>query len=304
MDRQPNVRLRHMRVFAAILQVGSLAGAASALHVTAAAVSKSLRELETEIGVRLLERSKKGVKPTLAGERFHEHITESLLSLNQAVASATETDVERERLSIGALPTAAGSVVPEALAQMYDSTRRANIKVMTGHYEDLAAKLRSREVDLIVGRIITRDTAGLSFEQLYEESVVAVVSASHPLASSGLSAPSEISGYPIIVTPTGSTVRQSVDDFFFATGIRPRSLLIETLGDGFARRHTMLTEAIWFTPAGLAEQDIENGTLARLPLEHATLHTVIGLTTRTNEALSGASRQFADIVRGLAVTTR
>lgn len=293
-----------MQVFAEILRVGSLARAATALHVTPAAVSKSLRELETEIGVRLLDRGKKGVQPTLAGERFHEHITESLLSYNRAVATVVEADIEMERLSIGALPTAAGSVVPKVLAMMYDKTSRANINIVTGHYEDLAAKLRAREVDLIVGRITTRDTAGLSFEQLYEENVVAVVSVSHPLLGSGLAAPGEISRFPIIVTPTGSTVRQSVDDFFFANGIRPRSLLIETLGDGFARRHAMLTEAIWFTPAGLAEQDIESKTLARLPLEHATLRTVIGLTTRTNEALTGAARQFADFLRELAEAKR
>ncbi|MDE0346923.1 MAG: LysR substrate-binding domain-containing protein, partial [Boseongicola sp.] len=178
----------------------------------------------------------------------------------------------------------------------------ANASVVTGNYEELARKLRTREVDLIVGRITTRDTAGLSFEQLYEENVIAVASATHPLVVSGMGAPRDVSRFPIIVTPTGSSVRQSVDDFFFATGVRPRSLLIETLGDGFARRHTMLTQAIWFTPAGLAEHDIEAGTLARLPIGHATLRTVIGLTTRANEALAGAPRQFADIVRGLAAT--
>ena len=304
MDKNLNIRLRHMRVFAEILRVGSLAKAAQVLYVTPAAISKSLRELEAQVGVKLLERSRSGVRPTLAGERFHEHITDSLLSYNRAVAAVTETGVEAERLSIGALPTAAGSIVPEALARMYSESSRANINVETGNYEDLAAKLRAREVDLIVGRITTRDTAGLSFEQLYEESVIAVVSASHPLIDRGLSSLNEISVYPTIVTPSGSTVRQSIDDFFFAAGIRSQSLLIETLGDGFARRHTMLTNAVWFTPAGLAEHDIESGTLTRLPLDHATLRTVIGLTTRTNEALTGAARQFADIVREITAQNR
>lgn len=284
-------------MFAEILRVGSFAKAAASLHVTPAAVSKTLRELETEIGVRLLERSKKGVYATVAGERFHEHVMESLLSYNRAVAAISEKKSEMERLRIGALPTAAGSIVPRAIARMFGNSSRANINIITGNYDDLAAKLRQRELDLIVGRITTRDTVGLSFEQLYEESVIAVVSPNHPIISNGLPLPTVISGYPLIVTPSGSTVRQSVDDFFFANGIRAQSHLIETLSDGFARRYTISTDAIWFTPAGLAAHDLSIGVLEKLPIQHATLRTVIGLTTRTNEALRGVALRFANELR-------
>lgn len=297
MGRQPNIRLRHMRIFAEILRHGSLAAAANALHVTPAAVSKSLRELETEIGQRLLERSRKGVLPTPAGQRFHEHVTESLSSYGRAIASLTEVDAEMDHLSIGALPTAANSIVPMALQQMYSNTQRAHLNVVTGAYEDLAGKLRSRALDLIVGRITTRDNAGLSFEQLYEENIVAVTAPNHPLVSAGEFELDQIAGFPIIATPTGSTVRQSIDDFFFASGIRPKSLWIETPGDGFARRFTNLSDAIWFAPSGLVSYEIEAGHLASLPVRHATLRTVIGLTTRTNEALIGSALKFADILR-------
>lgn len=205
-----------------------------------------------------------------------------------------------ERLSIGALPTAASSIVPEALARMYTTSHRANVNVVTGNYEDLASKLRARELDLIVGRITTRDTAGLSFEQLYEENIVAAVSPRHPLLTSSDWEAARIADFPIIATPKGSSVRQSIEDFFFASGIRAQSVWVETFGDGFARRHTTLTNAIWFAPAGLVAFDVEAKVLAQLPVNHATLRTVIGLTTRTNEALTGNARQFADELRHIA----
>jgi len=109
-----------------------------------------------------------------------------------------------------------------------------------------------------------------------------------------------IADFPIIATPNGSSVRQSIEDFFFASGIRAQSVWVETLGDGFARRHTTLTNAIWFAPAGLVAFDVEAKVLAQLPVNHATLRTVIGLTTRTNEALTGNARQFADELRDIA----
>ena len=292
-----NVRLRHMRVFSEILRKGSLVGAASALHVTPAAVSKSLRELEHALGVRLLERNKKGIKPTAAGERFQQHVADSLLSYNRALSSVADTNSVRHRLRIGALPTAAGSIVPKALIQMFGPGEQASVNVVTGSYEDLAAALRASELDLIVGRIITRDTAGLSFEQLYEESVIAVVSPTHPLLQAGFPDFAAISNYPIVVTPVGSTVRDGVESFFFAHGIKPNALIIETLSDGLARNYTANSEAIWFAPAGLVEQDLATGTLASLPIEHGSLKTVIGMTTRTNEALSGTARRFADLLR-------
>ena len=300
MNKRVNISLRHMRVFSEILRVGSLARAAGTLHVTPAAVSKSLRELEAEIGVRLIDRSRSGVKPTPAGQRFHEHITESLLSYDRAVTSVIDDSTSMERLSIGALPTAASSIVPEALARMYTTSHRANVNVVTGNYEDLASKLRARELDLIVGRITTRDTVGLSFEQLYEENIVAAVSPRHPLLTSSDWEAALIADFPIIATPKGSSVRQSIEDFFFASGIRAQSVWVETLGDGFARRHTTLTNAIWFAPAGLVAFDVEAKVLAQLPVNHATLRTVIGLTTRTNEALTGNARQFADELRDIA----
>jgi len=303
MSKFLNVRLRHMRVFLEILRKGSLVSAAGSLNVTPAAVSKSLRELEAELGVRLLERRKTGVRATAAGERFHQHATESLLSFNRAISAVEEPEQREHRLRIGALPTAAGSIVPNALKELFAPDERANVDVVTGHYENLAAALRASELDLIVGRIITRDTVGLSFEQLYEESIVAVTAPSHPLFQTDALDVTDLSKYPIIVTPVGSTVRDSVDSFFFAHGIKPTALIIETFSDGLARNFSAITEAIWFAPAGLVAQDLKRGTLAKLSIDHGSLKTIIGLTTRTNEALSGSARRFADLLRQLAHQT-
>lgn len=299
MSERVNVRLRHMKVLVEVVRSGSLVAASRVLHVTPAAVSKALRELENEVGAVLLLRNKAGVKLTAEGRVFHKHATESLISLSRALSSVQTADETRERLRIGALPTVASSLVPQALEILYGNATKAAISVITGQYEDLAAALRSGDIDIIVGRIITRDTLGLSFEELYEEVISVVVSARHPLTKAPLDL-NDLSDYPAVLTPKGTTVRDATENFYFANNIREHELMIETSSDGFARSYVSNGNAIWFAPAGLVQLDILNGHLERLPIEHASLRAVIGLTTRTDEALVGPVLRFVETIRKIS----
>ena len=93
-----------LRAFAAVVERASFARAAGHLGLSASALSQTIRQLETRLGVRLLNRTTRSVAPTPAGARLYERITPMMLELDAAVAEAmTATGRTAGTLRINAL---------------------------------------------------------------------------------------------------------------------------------------------------------------------------------------------------------
>lgn len=304
MARLPNVRLRQMRIFLEIVRQGSLVKASQALNITQSAISKSLKELESELGTKLLQRDSRGIKLTQVGESFYQNTTQVVVSYSRALTSATNQVVEREPLRIGTLPTAAGSIVPRAILVMMERGLDPSFYVESGLYELLADKVRKGELDFIVGRLINRDLSGMSFEALYEEDILTVVAENHPLTRENTVTCEQLLDFPIVTPPAiGSSVREAVDDYFFACGVTPpKSAVVSAQSDGFARTFTVLSDAIWFVPKGVVETDLHLGNIVRLPIEHSMLKAMIGLTIPTNVTLTAPGEIFVQVLRELSVS--
>ena len=85
------IKYRHLQCFLAVAQHGSLQKAADVLAITQPAVSKTLKELEDLLAVRLFERGRRGAVPTREGEAFLRHAGASVSALREAVASVAQT---------------------------------------------------------------------------------------------------------------------------------------------------------------------------------------------------------------------
>src|SRR5215216_743081 len=99
--------IRRLRVLRAVVDTGSMAGAADELGYTPSAVSQHLATLEREAGVPLLERVGRGVRPTAAGALLAEHAAEVLGRLTAAEAALADLVAGRAgRLAVAFFPTA------------------------------------------------------------------------------------------------------------------------------------------------------------------------------------------------------
>lgn len=297
-----NLSLRHIRVFLAIVSEESLRAAAKSLHITESAVSKSLRELEHEVGARLLIRDRRGARLTNFGESFHFHATQSMVSLFRALDIKASGNHLVERLAVGALPTAAGSIVPKAISKIRQMHPMLAIEIRSGSYEQLVSQLRQGDVDLIVGRMISRDTVGLTFEMFYEEDIAFVVSAKHPLVLARKLQLDMLLNFPVLTWPRGSTVRQTIEDFLFAHNFQKSIPFIDSQSEVFSRAWVYNNDAVWIVPVGLVEVDLKSEWMTRLSINSHLLRAPIGLTTRSGYELSTSAIAFAQILR-LVITT-
>lgn len=116
-----------LKAFVAIVDRASFARAADHLGVTRSALSQTLRQLESRLGVRLLNRTTRSVSPTEPGRRLHERVAPMLRDIDEAVAQAVGTHARAAgTLRINALSMAAKRVIAPRLGRF----ARAHPEVM------------------------------------------------------------------------------------------------------------------------------------------------------------------------------
>jgi DNA-binding transcriptional LysR family regulator len=112
-----NVTLRQLRAFIAVLETRSFSEAAQAMHLSQAALSGLIRELETRLGLRLLDRTTRSVSPTAVGAQFEPMARRVLASLEEALDSLAQLkELRRGVVRIAAPEPLSCTLLPELIA--------------------------------------------------------------------------------------------------------------------------------------------------------------------------------------------
>ncbi|RDL43441.1 pca operon transcription factor PcaQ [Marinomonas piezotolerans] len=296
------IKYRHLECFLEVTRQGSVVRAADALHLTQPAVSKRLKELEEILGVRLLERSKKGVELTSFGNLFLEHASASVASLREGAERVAQAKLKGfQQLSVGVLPTVATSILPEAVKRFRIDYADVRLHLLSGPNSLLMSQLRVGELDLVVGRLGLPETmSGLSFQHLYSEQVAFVVQPNHPLLKAANFQLSDIAKYTVLYPPKESITAPSVDDFFLAEGVGVIKDRIDTVSDSFGKEFIRNNDAIWIISRGVVAREIADGEFAELPVNTKETLSAVGLTMRSDSTPSRALQQFVKAVRETA----
>jgi DNA-binding transcriptional LysR family regulator len=305
-DHAHGLRLRHFNAFLAVADERHVGRAAERLHLTQPAVSKTLTELETILGGRLLDRGRHGAKLTLYGETFLPYaraVLESVTAAGSALIGPTPTATPS--VAVGALPTVAPDLLPAALARFRTLLPDARVTLRTAGNAGLLAMVRAGEVDLAIGRMSDPSlTIGLSFEQLYLESLVAVARPGHRLDGDTHVTFVRILDYPLLVCSTGTTPRQNTDDLLQAHGLRLPPHVVETLDVAVGRRIVETSDTVWFVPAGAVRDEVANGRLVSLPIDATGTAEPVGVFTRVDRAPSPPALAFLGTLRDLSAPRR
>ncbi len=173
------------RTFVEVCRLGTFSAAGTALGYTQSAVSRQLAGLERDLGVGLLERRPRGVRPTAAGREVLRHAQSMVHAEAQARRAAVAAHDQR-RLSVGAIPSASGWLLPEAFRAVRADHPHVGLTLRTGSSADLEDQLELGTVDLAVisdyppGLPVRH---GLTRTELLRDPVHLIVPASHPLAA-------------------------------------------------------------------------------------------------------------------------
>ena len=301
---ETRIRFRHLQCFLTIAQLRSVGAAADTLAITQPALSKTLRELEDALGVKLFQRDKKGMMLTRFGEIFLQHAATSIASLRQGIDSIKLAgNTGGLVVAVGVMPNVVSGVMPRVVDLFKREAPNTTVRIATGSNAQLLDQLRLGELDLVLGRLAQPEyMIGLSFEHLYVESLVLSVRAGHDLTTMARFRLKMISDYPWILPHHGTIIRMETERFLLSHGIAMSPNIVETTSNDFGRSYLLCSDAIWFTPLGTVATAIEDGKIVLLPLASGSMEGPVGITVRANATTSSSTALMIEAIRRVAAS--
>jgi DNA-binding transcriptional LysR family regulator len=265
------MEMRHLLHFVALAEEGQFTAAARRMNIVQSGLSVTIKEMEQELGVQLVNRTTRTVSLTDAGVLFLEHARSSLLMLNDGIEAVRSRDgVVRGRLHLGILQSLGPYVdLPLLLETFRTRYPLVEFSVRSLSTEKIPALVRSGYVDLSFHALVAeKKWAGVKIIPFVQDSLVAICSNRHALAE----------------RPSVSLDLMSKERFVDLTPERAlRALVDRTFSENSLRRDSVyqvsdVDTMLRFVAGGLGVSIVPSG-LARFSVHSRQLH-VLRITTQ------------------------
>lgn len=222
------MELRHLRYFAAVANHLSFTRAARELRIAQPALSRQVRQLEDEVGVRLLERTQRSVALTQAGRAFLEQAHKLLRQSDEAVRIAKSSAATPSgHLDVGYVWGLFHTLAPTALARLRQRYAEVSLNLFDMNAQEQRAALLSSKIDAgFIGFEADADSNGLAKRCIGHIEFMLVLPDDHPMAHAPrLSLESLASEFFIAVSETTyPSAAHCASDICADAGFRPRIL--------------------------------------------------------------------------------
>jgi len=271
------MEIRQLRAFVAIAESGTFTAGALRVHVTQAAVSMQIRQLEGEVGAKLFIRAPRNVILTEAGERLLERARHILLEHDAALEEIAElAGAKRGRLRIGSASAGVtADILPRLLKEVRKRYPNADVSVTSGTSDSLVQQILAAEVDIAFVSLPV-EARGIHTEQLNEDQLVAIASPRHPQAKQRTVSAYALAGEKLTLGERGGNTRRLLDEFFAQAGVKP-NVTMELSRQAAIKRMVEEDMGVGVVPLESVIDEVEKGRLVRWWIEGAQINWQLGL---------------------------
>jgi DNA-binding transcriptional LysR family regulator len=289
------VEIRQIRAFVAIAESGTFTAGALRVHVTQAAISMQIRQLETEIGAKVFVRAPRHVILTEAGEHLLRRARHILREHDAALDEIAEiAGAERGRLRIG---SASAMVLTDQLPAILTELRKqhpaAEISVTSGTSEALVDQILAGELDIAFVSLPV-DVRGIQTERLNDDQLVAIASPSHKLAKQKTISAYTLAGERLILGERGGNTRRLIDQFFAQAGVTIR-VAMELSRQQAIKRMVEEDMGVGIVPLQSVKDEVESGKLVRWWIEGAQINWELGIAQLSGGYESPIMQKFVSL---------
>ncbi len=227
--------LRQLRYFSAVVDHGSFRKAADALHVSPPALSLSIKGLEEELGVSLLDRKPGRVLATSFGHSLYNSTREIENNVQSALDRLNEIrGIGTGRLAVGILPYGIPSTMGQLIGQFCDRYPKLEVQIRLGSFEFLLGQLKNGTLDFLVTEVQGALTdKNFIQEPLFRLRCALVVGYKHPLAAKRNLLLKRVMEYRLAYARTWPVVLENWDQTFIDEDIPPPDSSIGEATDEF-----------------------------------------------------------------------
>ena len=293
------MEIRQLRAFVAIAESGTFTAGALRVHVTQAAISMQIRQLENEIGAKVFVRAPRHVILTEAGEQLLRRARHILREHDAALDEIAElAGAERGRLRIGsASAMVLTDQLPSILAELRAQHPGAEIGVTSGTSEVLVDQILAGDIDIAFVSLPV-DVRGIKTERLSEDQLVAIASPKHKLAKQRTISAYTLAGERLILGERGGNTRRLIDQFFAQAGVTLH-VAMELSRQQAIRRMVEADMGVGIVPLQSVIEDVDSGKLVRWWIEGAQINWELGIAQLTGGYESPIMQTFIRLSRAM-----
>jgi DNA-binding transcriptional LysR family regulator len=221
---------RQVETFKAIMDSGSITEAAAILRISQPAVSKALKALEAELGLRLFSRTTKGVAATEEARLLYTEVERTYFGMqNLARFAGNLRDRKQGRIVVSSIPALSIAWLPAMVARFSAAHPNVTVSLHSSNSIDAARLVGSGEVDLGIAQLRSEEY-NLSRRKLFDLEGVLAVPEGHRLAAKPEIAATDLDGETIVALGPEDEFRRKLTQALDGTGLRHRTIIDANLG--------------------------------------------------------------------------
>ncbi len=289
---------RRLRHFLAVYELGSIGQASEKLLLTQPALSKSIRQLEDELGVRLFDRTPMGVVPTVFGNALALHAKSIEAQIRNAEAQISSLKGKAQgHVTVGIGPSVARNIMPSATRTLRSLQPGIALTVIEGLVDDLLPRLRRGELDLMVGSWPRISDPMFTTEVVLVDRLEVIARVGHPLGGRPVQR-NELLEFPWALPPASQKWRQSLDELFIERGLEPPKPQVVSNSAGYLQSLIRSSDYLSFLPRQLLDLESSDGFIT-LDVEMARLDPEISMSFRERALLNASICEVVQVLRSI-----
>ncbi len=295
------LKLRDLDILMTVIATGSMGKAAKRLNISQPAVSKAIVELEDALGVRLVDRNRRGVVPTPYGLALSKRSVAIFNDLRQGVQDIDFlSDPTKGEIRIGTTDPIMVAIVSPAIDRLSRKYPRMFFHVVAGDTTALYRDVVERNIELTICRMIGPLPAELDAEILFYDAFAVMAAASNPLTRRRKLTLAELADEPWALYPSDAIFGSAVAGALRANGLEPLRPTMTSLS--FHAQNEMLATGRFLTvlPSFMLGVAGRNPPLKALPVALPNPRMPIGIITLKDRTLTPLAQLFIDTVRTVA----
>ena len=285
------MEIQQLEYFKVVAEMQHMTHAAESLNISQPALSKSISNIEHEVGVPLFDRQGRSISLNRYGKLFLESVDRILDEFEKAKKEITGIiKPGYGEVSFGFIHTLGMEIVPELMAAVPEIYPHMKFSLTQATSSNLMKRLEEGQIDLCLSQKIDSKAVDLDWIELWTEELFVIVPKNHPLANEKSIKLESIKDEPFISIKRGNALRQIVDQLFKEAKI--------SMNSSFAgeEMHTVAG----FVSAGLGVslipdiKGLNEYNVCKIPVSKPICERKIGVSWSKGRYLSPAATQFKD----------
>lgn len=287
--------IRHLKVFIAVAETGTMSAAAEKLYLSQPSVSQAIRELESHYQVLLFERLSKKLFITEAGKRLYSYAKPVAAQFDLIEENMTQ-EARLQRLRVGATVTVGSSLLPYFIRDLKEACPDTVLYSYVNNTRIIEKKLLDMELDVAVveGRIRHPDLVSIP---LVHDMLVLACSRRHPFAGRASLPVQELEGQDFVMRESGSGTRELFEDFLSRHRLSIQTVFEESSPDAI-RNVIKINNCLGVVSIRLLEEDIRRKEIYVFTSPHQEWNRLFSFVYHKDKYLSSPLLKLQEIIKG------